>query len=93
MERSGALVWFAQRLCFGIIIGPMPVYGNTDINDIRTAPQFRGYSFSKFKKTEVKNQMVENMRKAKVEPAIYWCAELVCAGHYLDVWEIIMSFS
>ncbi len=70
----------------------MPVYGNTDINDIRTAPQFRGYSFSKFKKTEVKNQMVDNMRKAKVEPAVYWCAELVCAGHYLDVWEIIMSF-
>jgi hypothetical protein len=70
----------------------MPVYGNTDINDIRTQPQFRGYSFSKFKKTEVRNHMVDNMRKGKVEPAIYWCAELVCAGHYLDVWETIMSF-
>jgi hypothetical protein len=65
---------------------------NGDINDIRTSPQFRGFSFSNFKKTEVKNQMIENMKKGKVEPACYWCAELICAGHYLDVWECILYF-
>ncbi len=70
----------------------MPVYQSSDINDIRTTSQFRGFSFSKFKKTEVRNQLIDNMRKGKVEPACYWSAELICAGHYLDVWETIMYF-
>lgn len=65
---------------------------NSDINDIRTSPQFRGFSFSNFKKTEVRKQLLENMKKGKVEPACYWCAELVCAGHYLEVWETIIYF-
>ncbi len=60
---------------------------SSDINDIRTSTQFRGFSFSNFKKIEVRKQMIENMKKGKVEPACYWCAELVCAGHYLDVWD------
>lgn len=64
----------------------------SDINDIRTPPQLRGFSFSNFKKTEVRKQMIENMKKGRVEPACYWCAELVCAGHYLEVWDSIMYF-
>ncbi len=68
------------------------VEDNTDINDVRTPAMFRGISFSGFKKTEVKTQMVENMKKGKVEQACYWCAELVGAGHYSDIWEIILYF-
>ena len=63
-----------------------------DINDIRQPIQFRGISFSKFKKTEVRTQFIENMKKGKVEPACYWCAELICAGHYMEVWEIIIHY-
>lgn len=65
---------------------------SSDINDIRTPPQFRGISFSGFKKTDVQKQMTENMKKGKVEQACYWCAELVCAGHYADIWEIIFHY-
>jgi hypothetical protein len=65
---------------------------STDINDIRTPPQFRGISFSGFKKTDVQKQMTENMKKGKVEQACYWCAELICAGHFADVWEIIFHY-
>jgi hypothetical protein len=65
---------------------------SSDINDIRTSPQFRGFSFSNFKKIEVRKQMIENMKKGKVEQACYWCAELVCAGHYLEVWDTIIHF-
>lgn len=65
---------------------------SSNINDIRTPAQFRGFSFSNFNKAEVRRQMIENMKKGRVEPACYWCAELVCAGHYLDVWESILYY-
>jgi hypothetical protein len=68
------------------------VIDNTEINDIRTPTQLKGISLSGFKKTEVRNQFIENMKKGKVEPACYWCAELVCAGHYADVWETILHY-
>jgi hypothetical protein len=64
----------------------------TEINDIRTSAQFKGISFSNFKKTEVRDQFINSMHKGKVEPACYWCAELICAGHYMDVWETILYF-
>jgi cytochrome b involved in lipid metabolism len=63
-----------------------------EINDIRTGPQFKGISFSNYKKTEVRKQFIESIKKGKVEQSCYWCAELICAGHYLDVWENIFHY-
>ena len=68
------------------------VSDNSDINDVRTPPQFKGISFSKFKKTDVRKQMIENIKKGKLEPSCYWCAELICGGHFMEVWEIILIF-
>jgi hypothetical protein len=64
----------------------------TEINDIRQSPQFKGYSFSNYKNAEVKKTFKENMLKGKIEPACYWCAELICAGHFMDAWECIISY-
>ena len=66
---------------------------NTELNDIRTQAHFKGFSFSNFKKTEVRKQLIENMQKGKIEPACYWCAELLCAGHYMDIIETILYYA
>ena len=64
----------------------------TAINDIRMGNAFKGISFSTYKLTEVRKQFIENMNKGKIEPACYWCAELICSGHYPELWECIFYF-
>lgn len=64
----------------------------TEINDIRDKKKFVGITFSKFKKREVIQKMYSAIQKTKIEDACYWCAELVCAGHHEDIWDIFISF-
>lgn len=64
----------------------------SEINDVRASAQFRGISFSKHKKSDVKTALIDNMLKGKIEPACHWGAELVCAGHYLELWENILYY-
>jgi len=66
---------------------------NTELNDIRTPAEFKSISFSGYKKTDVRNQLIENIQKGKLEPACYWAAELICAGHYTDLWEMILYYT
>jgi hypothetical protein len=70
----------------------MSAQESSEINDIRTPAQFKGVSFSKYKKTDVRTQMVDAILKGKIEPACYWSAQLICAGHFMEVWENILYY-
>ncbi len=65
---------------------------NSLIDDIRPLANFKGNTFSNFKKSEVKKQLEINLNGGKIEPACYWATEFICAGQYNALWDILFGF-
>lgn len=63
-----------------------------EICDIRDESDFKTYTFSKYKRSEVRKQLIESLRLSKIEAACFWSAEMLCSGHSADMWEAIILF-
>lgn len=63
-----------------------------EINDVRLLQDFKSTTFSNFKKTDVKAKLIECLAGELVEQSCYWSGELVCAGHFAELWEIILYY-
>lgn len=61
-----------------------------EINDMRQINEFSGISFSKYKLTEVKKELINSINNNKIETALYMSAELICSGHFKELWEIML---
>tara|TARA_B100000795_G_C22777732_1_gene430799 strand:- start:317 stop:1390 length:1074 start_codon:yes stop_codon:yes gene_type:complete len=61
-----------------------------DINDKRAATLFRGLTFSNFKKTSAKKEFLKSINDGKIEQSCYWICEFICAGHFYDIWDLLL---
>lgn len=65
---------------------------DNEINDIRNASEFKSITFSNFLRSKVKLELVKSIHNCNIEPACYWSIELICAGHFNDLWNIIIQY-
>lgn len=62
------------------------------IKDTRNSQELKNITLSNYKKIDVKNALIENLLREKVENALNWTAELICSGHFSDLWDAILFF-
>ena len=62
------------------------------VDDERTLKDFKGVTYSGYKVLEVVKRLIQAMIQEKIEVSCYWCAELICSGHYMELWELLFLY-
>jgi len=62
----------------------------TEIFDIRVESDFKVFTFSNYKRCDVRKQLYESLRLSKIEAACFWSAEMICSGLSQDLWETLL---
>ena len=65
---------------------------DTAINDLRKSSDFKSISFSKFPRSKVKKELLNCINNSNIESSCHWSIELICAGHFNDLWDIILLY-
>lgn len=60
----------------------------TKIIDCRS--DFKKKSFSNYKVTDIKGQLIKYVTSSDIEKSCFFVSELICSGLYIDLWEIIL---
>ena len=63
-----------------------------EIDDKRKKEEFKSITFSKFKKSEAKKELIKCLQSGNIEQSCYWSAEFICSGDFLYLWDIIFIF-
>ena len=63
-----------------------------EINDSRLITEFKNKTFSKFARSKVKTELLSCLYNNKLESACFWSVELICAGQFSDVWDILLLY-
>jgi len=63
-----------------------------EILDGRPATCFKTHTFSRYQSSAVKNELIKALTASQCEAACYWSAELICSGHFVELWNTVLFF-
>lgn len=62
------------------------------IIDTRDESSFKSKTFSNYKKGDVTKELINCLMANQYEQCHYWCAELICSGHFEELWDTLISY-
>jgi hypothetical protein len=65
---------------------------NYEINDVRKSSEFKGITFSGFKKKEAQEKLIDALKISNIEDASYFSIEFICAGHLFFLCDLMIFF-